>query len=126
MILAATCLAIILCIGYAAAADYNLKGEEGQTLEGNIASILPADLVRPNAKVVISVENGQNVTFEVKPLAVIYNGADGRIMSLTELTVGQMVKINYTAKGGSMQITAIKVPASARDTGVSEQPEQVK
>jgi hypothetical protein len=90
--------------------DFELKTAAGEIAIGNVKVVMPADLSRPNAGLVLTDEGGNDIGFTVKPLAVIYDAVDGTMMSLKELSAGERVQVNYsTTPQGTRQATAVKV-----------------
>lgn len=90
--------------------DYNLKAEGADTVIGIVTSTLHSGLSRVNSAVIIKDENGKETEFELRPSAVIYNGTDGKLISLKELKAGDRVKVDYLNLNiGRLKAIGIKV-----------------
>jgi len=90
--------------------DFMLKGSEAFSITGTVRSVIPADLTRPNSGIVITGTDGKDVEFEVRPLAVVYQASDGKLLSLTEVTPDQRVQVSYMVTyDGKSQATAVKI-----------------
>ncbi len=94
----------------AARKDFELKDAGPLAMTGIVTGVVPSDLTRPRAELVICDEGGEEVGFSVKTTAVIYDGNFGRLMSLTEIEAGDKIQVNYRIyKKGIYEATAVKL-----------------
>ncbi len=108
--------------GKSAKRDYVLKTEGASTVMGVVKTVIPADLSRINSAIIIRDPDGKETKFELRPSAVIYEGTDGKLLSLKEVKEGDKVQINYLSfEFGIPKATAVKLlpieqsPAEEKD-----------
>lgn len=100
----------------AARKDFELRGQAGSIVVGNLKAVLPSDLSRPETGLVVTDENGKEISFTVKPLAVIYSAVDGTLMSVKEISPGSRVQVSYsTTPQGRLRAAAVKVMGKAAE-----------
>jgi hypothetical protein len=99
--------------------DFELKASAGKVVIGSLKAVLPSDLSRPETGLIVSDENGRDISFTVKPLAVIYSAVDGTLMSIRDIPSGGRVQVSYLpAPQGKLRATAIKVLGNAAEAGM--------
>jgi len=103
--------------------DYDYKTEGARSLTGALKSVTPSDLTRTTTAIIIATDDGKEIKFSVKPSAVIYNGSDGKILSIREIPQGEVIRIDYVTAGeGIYKATAVKVLAKEELLRKEEQP----
>lgn len=101
--------------------DFELKDAGPQAMTGIIRAVLPADLAQPRSRLIIGSEEGKEVEFSVRAAAVVYDAADGRILSLTELKAGDRVRVNYNiSKDGVCEAMAVRLLSKEETKGMME------
>lgn len=100
--------AIIVKEAPAAGKDKIIQPLEDKFLEGTVAAIEYADVLkRPNPIMTISASDGTNTVFIVKPLAVILDRS-GRTVTFREVTAGEKVQVNYRYVNGENEAVMVK------------------
>jgi len=90
--------------------DFELRASAGNITVGNLKAVLPSDLSRPETGLVVTDGDGKDVSFTVKPLAVVYSALDGTLMSISDVPPGERVQVSYQATPkGKLQATSVKV-----------------
>jgi len=86
-----------------------LRSADTEFVTGKVVCVALSDLTRPRAVLTVADGSGNEISFEVKALAVIYDRA-GTLLALDELQSGQDVQVNYRLLGsGAREATSIKV-----------------
>ena len=89
--------------------DFTLESADPDHLTGKVVCVVPAELMRPRAEIVVADQSGSEICFTVKVLAVIYD-SKGKMLSLDQLTPGMAVQVNYRQLAHDKQeATSIKV-----------------
>ena len=91
--------------------DVTLREPSGPLVfVGKAESIIPAGPITANrSSIIVLDENGNEASFEVKTLAVIYDFT-GRMISLDQIRKDSKVQINYRVlAGGTKEAASIKV-----------------
>jgi len=89
--------------------ETTLRTADEQYMQGSVSCIVPSSIMQHRAKIVIKDQNGDEIEFTVKTLAVIYDPT-GAIMSLDKLQQGTKVRIHYKGAGENARMaTSIKV-----------------
>ncbi|MCM8760925.1 MAG: hypothetical protein NC938_06655 [Candidatus Omnitrophica bacterium] len=86
-----------------------LKMEDPDYVTGKVVDIIPSDRGRSRAQITISDRDGAEYVFDVKVLAVIYDGK-GNLLSLDEIALGSEVEAHYRMlASGKREATSIRV-----------------
>ena len=90
--------------------EANLRDADALIFVGKAESIIPADLRTANkSKIIVLDEKGNEVTFNVKALAVVFDFS-GKMIALDQITKDSKVQIYYRElPGGGKEASAIKV-----------------
>ena len=89
--------------------DFTLESADPDYITGKVVCVVPAELMRPKAELIVADDSGAETCFTVKVLAVIYNTA-GKMLSLDQLAPGTPVQVNYRPLSCDVkEATSVKV-----------------
>ena len=93
--------------------EYNIVTEGAKTCDGILKQVLPLDYSRTNPVIIVQGVNDAAAEFVVRPSAAVFNGSDGKLISLKDVPLGSPLQVTYDVVDGVSKASGIKVLSDA-------------